>query len=146
MTRETDPAFHKPSLAIAVSAAAATCAVALPVFGLLYSGKFAGLIVIVVLPVYFLCALVVAVAIGLPMLLILRSLGLVNLWTTLLVGAVLGAAVGWIALQDDWIFDVVGWTVGGTVGAWAGRYAWFWSQRRYANRQLNPAESRNFMQ
>ena len=146
MLRETDPAFHKPSLALAVAAAAATCAASLPVFGLLYSGKFGGLIVILVFPVYFLGALVVAAALGLPMLLILRSLGLVNLWTTLLVGAVLGAAVGWISLIDDWVFDVVGWTFGGTVGAWAGRSTWMWSQRRYAARQLNREEPRNFMQ
>ena len=146
MPRETDPAFHKPSLALAVAAAAATCAVALPVFGLLYSGKFAGLIVIVILPFYFLCALVVAAALGLPMLLILRSLGLVNLWTTLLVGAVLGAAVGWVSLIDDWVFDVVGWTFAGTLAAWAGRYVWLWSQARYATRKLKPEERRNFMQ
>ena len=146
MTRETDPAFHKPSLALAVLAAAATCAVALPIFGFLYSGKFAGLIVVVILPFYFLCALIVAAALGLPILLILRSLGLVNLWTTLLVGAVLGAAVGWVALIDDWVFDVVGWTIAGTVAAWAGRSTWMWSQRRYAANQLNREEARNFMQ
>ena len=146
MPRETDPAFHKPSLALAVLAAAATCAIALPVFGLLYSGKFAGLITILVLPFYFLTALVVAAALGLPMLLILRSLGLVNLWTTLLVGAVLGAAVGWISLIDDWVFDVVGWTFAGTLSAWAGRHVWLWSQRRLAAKQPSPDPRGNFMQ
>ena len=146
MLRETDPAFHKPSLALAVLAAAAACAISLPVFGLLYSGKFAGFIVILILPVYFLSALVVAAALGLPMLLILRPLGLVNVWTTLLVGAVLGAAVGWISAIDDFVFDVGGWTFAGTVAAWAGRSTWMWSQRRYAARQLVPEERRNFMQ
>ena len=146
MPRETDPAFHVPSLVLAVLAAAATCAVSLPVVGFLYSGKFAGVLGVIVVPAYFLCALVAAAVFGLPMLLILRAQGLVNLWSTLLVGAVLGAATGWISHVDDWVFDVGCWTTAGTLAAWAGRSAWLWSQRRLAAKQLSPAQRGNFMQ
>jgi hypothetical protein len=146
MPRETDPAFHVPSLALAVLAAAATCAVSLELVALLYSGKFAGLLGVLILPVYFLGALITAAAFGLPMLLILRSLGLLNLWSTLLVGAVLGAATGWISHVDDWVFDVVCWTTAGTLAAWAGRSAWLWSQHRLAAKQLGGEPRRNFMQ
>lgn len=146
MRRETDPAFHVPSLVLAVLAAAATCAVSLVVFGLLYSGKFTGVLGVIIVPAYFLCALIAAAVFGLPMLLILRAQGLVNLWSTLLVGAVLGAAVGWISVIDDWVFDVGGWTFAGTLAAWAGRATWMWSQRRLATRQASPDSRGNFMQ
>ena len=146
MARETDPAFHVPSLVLAVLAAAATCAVSLVLVALLYSGKFSGLVGVLILPAYFLGALIAAAVFGLPMLLVLRSLGLVNLWSTLLVGAVLGAATGWISRVDDWVFDVACWTTAGTLAAWAGRSAWLWSQRRLATRPLSPDSRGNFMQ
>jgi len=146
MPHERDRAFHVPSLALAVLASAATCAVSLELVGLLYSGKFAGLLGVLILPVYFLGALVTAAAFGLPMLLILRALGLLNLWSTLLVGAVLGAATGWISHFDDWVFDVVCWTTAGTLAAWAGRSVWLWSQHRLAAKQLSGEPRRNFMQ
>jgi hypothetical protein len=146
MPRETDPAFHVPSLVLAVLAAAATCAVSLELVGLLYSGKFAGLLGVLILPVYFLGALITATAFGLPMLLILRALGLLNLWSTLLVGAVLGAATGWISHFDDWVFDVVCWTTAGTLAAWAGRSVWLWSQYRLGAKQLSGEPRRNIMQ
>ena len=146
MARETDPAFHVPSLVIAVLAAAATCAVSLVVVCFLYSGKFAGLVGVLILPAYFLGALIAAAAFGLPMLLVLRSLGLVNVWSTLLVGAVLGAATGWISRVDDWVFDVACWTTAGTLAAWAGRATWMWSQQRLATRQLSRDSRGDFMQ
>jgi hypothetical protein len=146
MPHERDRAFHVPSLVLAVLAAAATCALSLELVGLLYSGKFAGLLGVLILPVYFLGALITAAAFGLPMLLILRALGLLNLWSTLLVGAVLGAATGWISHFDDWVFDVVCWTTAGTLAAWAGKSVWLWSQHRFAAKQLSGEPRRNFMQ
>ena len=146
MARETDPAFHVPSLVIAVLAAAATCAVSLVLVALLYSGKFSGLVGVLILPAYFLGALIAAAVFGLPMLLVLRSLGLVNVWSTLLVGAVLGAATGWISRVDDWVFEVACWTTAGTLAAWAGRSAWLWSQRRLATREAGQDTRGNFMQ
>ena len=146
MTRETDPTFHAPSLALAVLAAGGACAVALVAVGVIYSGSFPGILGVLVMAAYFAGGVVIAAVLGLPMLLILRSLGLVNLWTTLLLGAVLGTFVGWISAQDNPAFDIGGWLIAGTLAALAGRSAWTWAQRRYATNQLGREGSGNFME
>ena len=148
MPRETDPTFHVPSLVMAVLAAGAACAVSLVAVALIHTGKFPGISLgLLVSAAYFVVGVVIAAVFGLPMLLILRSLGLANGWTTLIVGSVLGLAAGWVAaVGEEKMFDIVAWLIAGTVSAPVARSVWQRSQRRYATKQLSREGSGNFME
>lgn len=74
---------------------------------MLRSGTSMGYFGFIAFAMYFLGGLVVAAVCGLPILAILRALALVNWWSTLFVGAVLGLAIGWISAVDEVAFGVV---------------------------------------
>jgi hypothetical protein len=120
-------------LTLALLAGAIACAASLVVVGLFRGGTSMGIVGPIIFVVYVVAALVIATLFGLPTLFILRALGAVNLWSTLLTGAIIGAAVGWCSPGNAaGAADVWPWLVGGILFAATSWSAWRWSERRQA--------------
>jgi len=131
MPYQTHREFHLGSLALALFAAAATCAVSLLLLGLLHATSSLGLVLsIIVLGIYFVGSLGVAAFLGLPILFVLRPMGLANGWSTTLVGAILGGVVGWTA-PGDMTLNLMPWLIAGTVAGVVAWFAWSWAERHY---------------
>ena len=129
-----DRVFHLRSLLLALVAAAATSAVSLLGLGLLTATQRDPSTLLLVLVLYFAGSLLYVVLFALPILFVLRSMGLVNWWSMLLVGAIIGIVVGWNSLQQTGPASAGGvwpWLIAGILAGPAGRYAWLWSERRY---------------
>src|SRR6185436_9246128 len=92
--------FHLRSLVLALLAAAATCAVTLLAMGLLHGASVEFDLALWILPLYVAGALLTAVLFALPVLFVMRPMGLVNRWSTMLVGAALGAFNGWMSVRQ----------------------------------------------
>jgi len=131
MSNQVNREFHLRSLALALLATAATCAVSLLLLGLFHATRSLDfLLSIIVLGIYFVGSLGVAALLGLPILFVLRPMGLVNGWSTMLVGAILGAVVGWTAPGESSL-NLMPWVIAGTLSGPAGWSAWGWAERRY---------------
>jgi hypothetical protein len=120
-------------LVLALGAGAVACAASLAIVGLIRGGTAIGIVGLLVFVMYVFAGLLMAVLFGLPALFILRALGAVNLWTVLLTGAVIGAAVGWCSADgDDRAGSVGPWLVAGIAFAQISWSAWRWAGRGQA--------------
>jgi hypothetical protein len=131
MSYQTQREFHLKSVALALLAAAAACAASLLLLGLLHATRSLGLVdAILIFGIYFVGSLGVAALLGLPILFVLRPMGLANGWSTVLIGATLGALVGWTA-PGELTFNLVPWFIAGTLAGLAAWWVWGWAERRY---------------
>ena len=131
MLNQTHREFHLRSLALALLAAAATCAASLLLLGLFHATSSLGLVLsIIVFGIYFVGSLGVAALLGLPILFVLRPMGLANGWSTTLIGAILGTVVGWTA-PGELTLNLMPWVIAGTLSGVAAWSVWGWAERRY---------------
>jgi len=131
MPYQTHREFHFRSLALALLASAATCAASLLLLGLLHARSALDfLLALILLGIYFVSSLGVTALLGLPILFVLRPMGLANGWSTTLIGAILGGVVGWTA-PGELTLNLMPWLIAGTLAGGAAWNVWSWAEGRY---------------
>ena len=123
--------FHLGSLALALLATAGTCAITLLAVGLLHGSPVDFAISLIYLVFSFMGSLFLATLFGLPVLFVMRPMGLVNRWSTMLVGAIIGTVTGWMTASEGFMFfNVLAWLIAGTLSPLGGWTVWMWCEQR----------------
>jgi hypothetical protein len=129
MPPEADRSFHLGRLTLALLAASAVGAISVMLTARLAGASVDFVTGVLILGMYFVSILIWAVLFGLPILFVLRPMGLVNTVSIALVGAVLGAGISWMAPGESFL---VHWLIAGTLAGLASRWVWRWSEQRHA--------------